>query len=313
MLKNLICKSGYLSKASLGLLYNVPKRDFAIRSAQATILTGKQEQSPFNRETLKQFYEQVPLEVLRDIEVKERERQDLEDKFNNKFNEKNPLNCVAVKIRAPQEPDIASNLSHPFILHVQPRKPKVVITGRRRKLRTSLSKLAQFQKSCSGLHLLDAIAFLESSDKKAAEYIKNTIIQTRRHAIDKGFEPEKLWVKEVVGGKQSRIKRIRYHAKGKHGIMIRDTCQLLVKLEARSSEELFRSFFEGKDIPRIALDLIRKDMVGANINLPTLQQEMFLLTAKGRQQKKLMLKRKAILIHQTLKVMFLLTLCKPYL
>jgi len=300
MLKNLISKSGFLSKGSFGLLHNSPLRNFGIRTAQATRLTSIQELSTFDREKLKGFQEIMAPEQIAELAAREAAQKAQEYNFNNKFNEKNPANRVAVKINAPQGQDIPSDLNAPFVVYVQPRKEKTIIIGRRRKLRTSLPKLCQYQRHCSGLHVLDAISFLESSDTKAAEYIKKTIIQTRRHAIDKGYDPERLYVNAVVGGKQSRIKRIRYHAKGKHGIMIRDTTQLLVKLECRSPEELYQSFFEKKK-PITVLSIIREDMAKADVNLETLNTEGFLLTARGRQQKKLMIKRRAQIIHQKFK------------
>ena len=44
-----------------------------------------------------------------------------------------------------------------------------------------------------------------------------------RHAGNREFDLNRLFVSEVIVGKHLRSKRVRYHAKGKGAMMISDT------------------------------------------------------------------------------------------
>jgi ribosomal protein L22 len=58
-----------------------------------------------------------------------------------------------------------------------------------------------------------------------------TLFNLKRHAVDRGRDPIRLYIHGAIIGKTKRYKMIRYHAKGKHGEMIRDVCQIRIIVE----------------------------------------------------------------------------------
>jgi ribosomal protein L22 len=84
------------------------------------------------------------------------------------------------------------------------------------------------------LYLYDAIATLQVSHKKVAKLMLPTLFNLVRHAIDQQRDPVRLYIHGVIIGKTQRYKMIRYHAKGKHGNMKRDVCQIKIIVEEES-------------------------------------------------------------------------------
>jgi len=66
-------------------------------------------------------------------------------------------------------------------------------------------------------YLYDAINFLENSEKKVGKIMLKTLYSMVRHAIERGFDPFRVFIHGFVIGKTMRFKGIRYHAKGKSG------------------------------------------------------------------------------------------------
>jgi large subunit ribosomal protein L22 len=77
-------------------------------------------------------------------------------------------------------------------------------------------------------YLYDAIARLQGSHKKVAKLMLPTLFNLVRHAVEKGRDPLRLYIYGALIGKTKRYKLIRYHAKGRHGLMKRDYCQIRI-------------------------------------------------------------------------------------
>jgi len=113
------------------------------------------------------------------------------------------------------------------------------------------------------------------------------------HLVQKHMDEERFYVTEAVTGKQKRTTRLRYHAKGRMGMMTKDTTQLTIKLEEKPIEYMYKEMINGKTPPMLAY-MIKKRLVAMDVDYETIKKNTFMLTAKGRQQRRLMFKRKVI-------------------
>ncbi|KPP65220.1 39S ribosomal protein L22, mitochondrial-like [Scleropages formosus] len=83
-----------------------------------------------------------------------------------------------------------------------------------------------------GMSIDQALAQLEFSDKKGAKVIKEVLLEAQDMAIKNHNVEYKsnLYVAESFSGKGMYLKRIRYHGRGRFGIMDKVRCHYFVKL-----------------------------------------------------------------------------------
>ncbi len=224
--------------------------------------------------------------------------------LNHEANDKNPKNYIQVKQKSnfflaenkyqPQTPLTRQEL--PLYSLVQARVPKILIEGVRRKVPSKLKKLIPPMKSIIGHHYYDALALMGSKNRKSMKYITKTLIQVKNHAINRGFDETRLYVVAALTGKHKRSLGVRFHGKGRGGRIKHDLCQLRIKLEEKSYEDLYKIMYAGKTPPMLAYAL-RQKLLENNAGYEEIKKYSWVLTEKGRQQHKLMLKRRVFLTY----------------
>ena len=193
-----------------------------------------------------------------------------------------------------QLPVSAPNTRYPLRDFVKSEAKTVRAT--RKFLRTSIRKIYGIAWAIRKLHVEDAIDGLDNIRKKPAEWIKNIIKAGVRSAINiKGMSEDRLYIKEVILGKNTGIPGIRYHAKGKSGRMLRPKSQITVVLEEKTVEQLYKTIMTGRFSAGVA-NVLRNMLLDQNAGYQEIRDIQNLLTAKGRQQQKLMFKRKVEII-----------------
>ncbi|XP_062045684.1 large ribosomal subunit protein uL22m isoform X2 [Lepus europaeus] len=83
-----------------------------------------------------------------------------------------------------------------------------------------------------GMSIDQALAQLEFSDKKGAQIIKEVLLEAQDMAVrDHNVEfRSNLYIAESTSGRGQCLKRIRYHGRGRFGIMEKVYCHYFVKL-----------------------------------------------------------------------------------
>ncbi|KAG8509260.1 39S ribosomal protein L22, mitochondrial [Galemys pyrenaicus] len=83
-----------------------------------------------------------------------------------------------------------------------------------------------------GLSIGQALAQLEFSDKKGAQVIREVLLEAQEMAVrDHNVEfRSNLYVAESTSGRGQYLKRIRYHGRGRFGLMEKVYCHYFVKL-----------------------------------------------------------------------------------
>lgn len=123
-------------------------------------------------------------------------------------------------------------------------------------------------------------------------WVKNILKAGVRSAVNiKGMSEDRLYIKEILLGKNRGVPGIRYHAKGRAGRMMRARTQITFVIEEKTVEQLYRVIMTGKFSPSIA-NILRGLLLSQNSSYQDIRRIQNLLTAKGRQQQKLIYKRK---------------------
>ena len=215
--------------------------------------------------------------------------------FANVAHDKNPKNYIKVLQKPlallPESKFQPLKFETPLYSIVEPRKPKILIQGVRRQVPCKLKKLIVPMQMIIGMHLYDALAHMEGKNRKSFRYVAKTLQQVRNHAINRGFDESRLYVVEALTGKHRRSIGLRYHGKARSGRVKHDCCQLRIKLAERSYEDMFKEMIRGKTPPMLAYSM-REKLVEEKAGYEEIRKRSWIITAKGRQQQKLMLKRR---------------------
>jgi large subunit ribosomal protein L22 len=173
--------------------------------------------------------------------------------------------------------------------------PQKTVKATRKYLRTSVKKLWPLIHPLKNLHVEDALNTLEAIRRKPSEWVQNIIKAGIRSAVNiKEMHEDRLYIKHFILGKNKGIKGIRRHAKSKMGKMLRPKSQVTVVIVEKTVPEFYQIITDGKFSPAIA-SILRMMLLNSNASLQDIQMFQHYLTAKGRQQNKLMFKRKVFL------------------
>ncbi|XP_018426617.1 PREDICTED: 39S ribosomal protein L22, mitochondrial [Nanorana parkeri] len=124
-----------------------------------------------------------------------------------------------------------NRIVYPPQLPDEPRRPAEVYHCRRQ-IKYSPDKLWYLAKLIKGMSIDQAIAQLEFSDKKGAKIMKEVLLEAQELAVRSHHVEYKsnLHIAESLSGKGTYLKRIRYHGRGRFGIMDKVYCHYFVKL-----------------------------------------------------------------------------------
>ena len=166
-----------------------------------------------------------------------------------------------------------------------------------------MKKLHPLARKIIGDHVYDALAKLGASEKKVARLITKCLAMVMDHAKNKEINFTQLFVKEVICGKHKRFKMIRYGGRAKTGHMKKETSRIKIILEVKPLEDVYRLIANG-ECPAGLAYLARQKLLDEEADYERVRKYQFLLTAKGRQQKKLMMKRKVAMLKRQFRVRF---------
>ncbi|KAK9755816.1 hypothetical protein RND81_01G053000 [Saponaria officinalis] len=121
----------------------------------------------------------------------------------------------------------------------QPVKPKpdkvqAVLKG----IKQSPKKVNLVAALVRGMRVEDALLQLQVTVKRACKTVYQVIHSARANAVhNHGLDPDRLMVAEAFVGKGFFKKRLSYHAKMRHGIMMKPECRLTVVVRESTPEE----------------------------------------------------------------------------
>ena len=143
----------------------------------------------------------------------------------------------------------------------------------------------------SNMHIAGAVEHLSNSQKKVAKWVLPALYGILSTARMRGFDLHRLYIHRVLMGKSKRFYSIRYHAKGKSGKMKKDFCHVNILVQERNEERFYKEMAVGKVDEGLAAQ-IKQDLIIENAPLEEVTKYRDILSAKGRQQQRMLLKRK---------------------
>lgn len=185
-------------------------------------------------------------------------------------------------------------VQHPFIIGDKPKSIQRTYTFTTEELQTSCKKAKPIVRVLIGRYYYDAIVATQNLQTKVAKFLNNQFEKQMTNKItEANFDPRYMFVTSIVMNRTRRIPKIRYHARGKSGRAIRDYCKFKITVTERPIQEFFRMILQGK-APGYLAYMVRDYLLNKDANYEEVRQLQLFLTARGRQQQRLMFKRKVL-------------------
>ncbi|ERE68767.1 39S ribosomal protein L22 [Cricetulus griseus] len=144
-----------------------------------------------------------------------------------------PQSCIhtSASLDISQRWEKKNNIVYPPQLPGEPRRPAEIYHCRRQ-IKYSKDKMWYLAKLIRGMSIDQALAQLEFNDKKGAQIIKEVLLEAQDMAVrEHNVEfRSNLYVAESTSGRGQCLKRLRYHGRGRFGIMEKVYCHYFVKL-----------------------------------------------------------------------------------
>lgn len=171
----------------------------------------------------------------------------------------------------------------------------------RKRLNISIKKMNFVCGMLRKMHVLDGLATLEPLKQKCAPWIAGMIRSAIYNGVaHKGMDGERMYISQIVLGKNQPTKGRRFAAKGRVFTALKPASQITVILEEKPVEEFYKLMVTGHYSPTLAR-ILRNKFLTENADLDTIRKYQNLLTAKGRQQQRVMFKRKVLQLVQEYK------------
>jgi len=115
---------------------------------------------------------------------------------------------------------------------------KQIATGKHEMIRISPRKLNEILRPIRGLSVEEALIQLKFHPRRKAIYVYNCLENTRKHAVNQfNMDYTRLVVSHLNATKGKFLKRIKYHARGRFGIMFRYYAHLTVAIKEQAPED----------------------------------------------------------------------------
>lgn len=244
----------------------------------------------------------------------ERKQKEIADyHFNLKNNDANPDNLLGPKLRFatpsvqnPSQIALANPnfVDVPDILVVRREVKPPSVLARLGRCRGSVKKISPVVRLIRGLHVNEALDAMKAHHSYAATRVFSCLTTAKATAINKGMSELRLYVQAAITNKARRTIGVRYHARMKRGKEKRDWSSLLIRVEEKPAREFFKDIVGGKATPGV-VKMWKERILRAPDQYSVIQKYQFILTSKGRQQRREMIKRRAYSLKQQLAVVFL--------
>ena len=159
-------------------------------------------------------------------------------------------------------------------------------------LQTSAKKAKYVFKIMIGKYYYDAVLAGMSIEKKVGTFIGKKLNEyCTKQLYENGFDPKFMFLTSIVSNRTKRSRKLRYHARGKGYLMKRDFNIFKITLTEKPIKEFYRQLIEGKTPGYIAY-MIKEYLEKTDADYEEVRELQLFLTAKGRQQQRLMFSRK---------------------
>lgn len=194
------------------------------------------------------------------------------------------------KLFEPIEPE---EKDFPFILPRKINEKIPIVKYKSPILQASVKRSKPYCRMIIGKSFYQALwilsGFIQKVPKFLVEVMNRSIMTLTKRNLNLSF----IYIQGIITSKKNVVKKIGYHAKGRGSHRIRHWVDFTFHFGRRNIKDFFKELVIGVNHTNLA-HIIRQKIQQEEINYEDIKALQWVLTSKGRQQQKLMIKRKAL-------------------
>lgn len=167
------------------------------------------------------------------------------------------------------------------------------MTFKTNKIKSTVKKFLPYTKLLSKKTVYEALFILSEQMQKVPRYLVEELTRAIETMNRRNLPPSYMYIQGIVVQKRDRRHRIEYKARGKTGYMARDMVDLKILFGRKTIKDFYKEMVMGRDHSNISY-LLKEQIRNDGGEYEDLRSVQWLVTSKGRQQQRLLLKRRAL-------------------
>jgi hypothetical protein len=192
-----------------------------------------------------------------------------------------------------EEISIEEDIHEPLLLAKKTEPPKIYMRYQTEKLQSSVKRSKPYAKMLIGKSVYEAMFILSSHIQKVPKFLKENLSNSLEIMSKKNLTHSYMYIQGIVTSRRTRRYGIRYHGRVKSGKSARDHVDFTIYFGRRNIKDFYKDLVMGKDHSNLNF-VLRQKLQDPQTEVEQLRSLQWILTSKGRQQKRLLLKRKAL-------------------
>lgn len=216
----------------------------------------------------------------------------------SQFDDSLPQNHLSIKVTySENEPEVVrkARLAVPPLILTPLEKPPVykwsIMSD---PIQTSRKKGKLVMDVLKGQYYYDGLYNLMNLKKKVSTFMLKTFeTKVTKMLEEGGANPQMLFITDAIVCLHKSGKRIRYHGRSRFALMTREHCKFRLTFAEKPFKEFYKQMLEGRAPTRLSF-IIKEKLGKKDAGYEEVKKLQFLLHAKGRQQQRLIFKRRIL-------------------
>ena len=187
----------------------------------------------------------------------------------------------------------AKEMEQPFILPRKTKKHVTLVKYKTQVLQSSVKKAKPFARLVIGKSYYEALYILSNHIQKVPKFLLQALNRSISTLTKRNLNPAFVYIQGIITCQNHSQKKIRFHGKAKMGIQKRNFIDFRILFGRRDIKEFFKDLVTGKNHIHI-VSLMKSLLKDKDAGYESINALNWIMTSKGRQQKKLMIKRRAL-------------------
>ena len=184
-------------------------------------------------------------------------------------------------------------IDNPVILKPKRKCKKIEVVYRSPVIQSTVKKGKPWARKIIGMNMYQALYFLEGAIQKIPKFLQEAIISSAGTIGKRSLDPNYTYIKGIITSKKNRTKKMTFKAKGSGGKRFRDYIDFKILYARRNIKDFYKNLILGKGHEELSFQ-IRNKLQNTNSDLEEIKSLNWILTSKGRQQNRLIFKRKVL-------------------
>ena len=185
-------------------------------------------------------------------------------------------------------------MDHPLVLPKKVNNKVHVVKFTTKELQSSVKKAKPFARMIIGKSYYESLYILSKYIQKVPKFLTQSLIESKEVLKNQNLNCSYIYIQGLMTNKHDRFKKkIHFKGRAKTGVIKKMKINFIILFGKRNIKDFYKDIVLGKNHSNLA-QILREKLQNTNAGYEELRSFSWVLTSKGRQQQKLIVKRKAL-------------------